>query len=97
MKEKIYPGFNRSKLYAGIRKLVQMREDGLGDDLIMFAYADAPYHIVKRMITFEIDGQLKYELVEEKIYDYPMLTVNEAIVNYHHGRKFWEKEKNNGS
>lgn len=33
---------------------------------------------------------MEWGKIEEKVYDYPILTVNEAIENYRAGRHFWQ-------
>jgi len=84
-----------NKPYLQYLELALIQQGGRGQNTIMFCYPDAPYHFEERGIPIiyeELTGfpQQIVEVIREKVYDYPILTVDEALLNYSAGRKFWE-------
>lgn len=81
------------KTWLQYQQLLIMQYMGRGEEKIMFCYPDAPYHIEPETIPIiydELEGfpQRINKTVEKKVYDYPILTINQAIENYKKHGKF---------
>jgi len=81
--------------------LLKLQAEGKGNKNVMFVYPDAPSHIEKDTKVIIIDEisamyygtkpQTILQTIDKKVYDYPVLTVNEAIENFKNHKNFWGK------
>jgi len=73
----------QSKIYSTYIDLRTMSLLGKGNDTLMFAYPNAPFHYETASdIIMVIDGKPEKYKYQKKVHDYPIKTVNEWIEIY---------------
>ena len=55
---------------------------GLGNNTVMIAYPDAPFHYESDIRAWWLDGVPQLDFAKRKVFDYPVKTVDEWIGIY---------------
>jgi len=81
MKIKIAPRMH-SKIWGIYQHLLELQADGKGGDTMIICYPNAPFHCEEKQSLWELDGIPQVYYYQQKVYDYPVKTVNEWIELY---------------
>jgi len=81
------------KVWEGYWHLLNLQYSGKGGDTLMICYPDAPFHYVEKQTLWEMDGIPQTHHYREKVYDYPIKTVDEWIEQYNKWGYFVKSNK----
>jgi len=71
-----------SKIWESYQHLLGLQAYGKGGDTMMICYPNAPFHYEKKQSLWELDGIPQVHYYQQKVYDYPIKTINEWIELY---------------
>ena len=70
------------KIWAMYQWLLQLNWEGKGEETMMICYPNAPFHYEGKESYWELDGAPRTHYYQERVYDYPVKTVDGWINLY---------------
>ena len=71
-----------NKIWETYKQLLEFHCEGKGKETMVICYPNAPFHYEDKQSLWELDGVPQVHYYQEKVYDYPVKTIDEWLNLY---------------